>query len=35
MGGERLLNANDLKDLRLPASREHDLLWRMLREGKG
>jgi len=33
--GERLLNAQDLKELRLPSSRERDLLWRVLREGDG
>jgi hypothetical protein len=33
--GERLLAAKDLKELRLPSSRERDLLWRVLREGDG
>lgn len=33
--GERLLGATDLKDLRLPSSRERDLLWRVLRERDG
>jgi hypothetical protein len=33
--GERLLNANDLKDLRLPSSRERDLLWRVMRARNG
>ncbi len=33
--GERLLNAKDLKDLRLPSSYERDLLWKILREGEG
>ena len=33
--GERLLKAVDLKDLRLPSSRERDLLWRVMREGDG
>jgi len=32
--GERLLNAVDLMDLRLPSSRERDLLWRTMREGE-
>ncbi|MGD8813656.1 MAG: hypothetical protein PVI78_04190 [Anaerolineales bacterium] len=33
--GERLLQAQDLKDLRLPSSRERDLLWRVRSEGGG
>jgi hypothetical protein len=33
--GERLLRAEDLKDLRLPCSQERDLLWRMMRERGG
>jgi len=33
--GERLLNGNDLKDLRLPSSRERDLLWKIMRERGG
>jgi hypothetical protein len=33
--GERLLAATDLKELRLPSSRERDLLWRVMREGNG
>jgi hypothetical protein len=33
--GERLLSAQDLKDLRLPSSRERDLLWKVLRESEG
>jgi hypothetical protein len=30
--GERLLRATDVIDLRVPPSREHDLLWKLLRE---
>ncbi len=30
--GRRLLQANELKDLRVPPSAEHDMLWRMIRE---
>ncbi len=30
--GERLLHARDLSELRVPASEEHNLLWRLLRE---
>jgi hypothetical protein len=33
--GERLLKATDLKELRLPSSRERDLLWRVLRDRNG
>jgi hypothetical protein len=30
--GERLLRAREIKDLRVPPSREHDRLWRLIRE---
>lgn len=30
--GERLLRARDLRDLRVPASKERDILWKLLRE---
>lgn len=30
--GERLLSARQLKDLTIPPSKEHDRLWRMIRE---
>lgn len=30
--GRRLLGAGELKDLRVPPSAEHDMLWRMIRE---
>jgi hypothetical protein len=30
--GERLNSARDLRDLRVPASDEHDVLWKLLRE---
>ncbi|MGD2253013.1 MAG: hypothetical protein PVF70_08890 [Anaerolineales bacterium] len=33
--GQRLLQAQDLKDLRVPPSKEHDLLWRLLKERAG
>jgi len=33
--GERLLTATDVKDLTVPASQEHDRLWRLLRERGG
>lgn len=30
--GRRLLSANELKELRVPPSTEHDMLWKMIRE---
>jgi hypothetical protein len=30
--GDRLLSADELRDLTVPASEEHDLLWKLLRE---
>jgi hypothetical protein len=33
--GQRLLQAQNLKDLRVPPSKEHDLLWRLLKERAG
>jgi len=30
--GDRLLTAREIKDLRVPASKTHDRLWRMMRE---
>jgi hypothetical protein len=30
--GRRLMQAHELKDLRVPPSAEHDMLWRMIRE---
>jgi hypothetical protein len=33
--GKRLLTANDLTDLKVPPSQEHDILWKMIKERGG